>query len=67
MTAKGTLANTILQGKVDGKRSRGRPARLRLDNVKEWTELSMDEMWMEPEDGGCHGESVSVLVPQNTD
>ena len=32
---KGTLANTILQGKVRAKRLRGRPARQWLDDVKE--------------------------------
>ena len=45
--AKGTLANTILQCKVEGKRSRRRPARQRLDDVKEWTGLS--SMWREPD------------------
>ena len=34
--AKRTLANTILQGKVEGIRSRGRTARQWLDDVKEW-------------------------------
>ncbi len=37
---KGALANIILQGKVEGERSRGKPARQWLDNVKEWTGLS---------------------------
>ena len=45
------LANTILLGHVDGKRSRGRPARQWMGNVTEWTELSSNEMWREPEDG----------------
>ena len=48
--AKETLANTILQGKVAGERLRGRPARQWLDDVKEWTGLSLHEMWKEPED-----------------
>ena len=43
--AKGTLANTILQVKVEGKRSRWRPTRQLLDDVKEWTELSSNEIW----------------------
>ena len=42
--AKGTLTNTISQCKVEGKRSRGRPARQLLDDVKEWTRLSSNEM-----------------------
>ena len=37
-----TLANTILQGKVDGKISRGRPARLWLDDVKDEFELYLE-------------------------
>ena len=36
--------------KLRGKRSRGRPARYWLDDVKEWTELSPNEMWREPDD-----------------
>ncbi len=36
----GILANTIWQGKVDGKRS----------HVREWTGLSSNEIWREPED-----------------
>ena len=48
--SKGTLRNTILQGRVEGERSRGRPARQWLDDVKEWTGLSLDETWREPED-----------------
>jgi hypothetical protein len=34
--AKGTLAN-ILQGIVEGNRKRGRPKRIWMDNVKDWT------------------------------
>ena len=43
--AKGTLANTIQQGKVDGEISRGKPARQWLDDVKKWAGLSSNEMW----------------------
>ena len=38
----GSLANTVLQGKVDGKRSRGRPARQWLDNGMDKVELECD-------------------------
>ena len=48
--AKGTMANNILKGKVEMKRSRGRPARQWLEDVQEWTGLSLNEMWREPED-----------------
>ena len=47
---KGTLANTILQGNVERKISRGRPARQYKDDVKEWTGLSLKDVWREPED-----------------
>ena len=33
----GTLVNTILQGRVEGIRKRGRPKRNWMDNVYEWT------------------------------
>ena len=46
--AQGTLVNAFLQGKVEGTRSRGR-TRQWLDNVKEWTGLSLNEMYREPE------------------
>ena len=50
MRANGTLANTVLQGKVERKRSRERPARQWLDDVNEWTRLSLNEMGREPKD-----------------
>ena len=34
---KGTMTNTIMQGKVEGERSRGRPKRMYVDDIKEWT------------------------------
>ena len=55
--AKGTLANTILQGKVEGGKSRGKPARQWLDDVKEWTE---------PEDHVTWRKCASVL-PKRTE
>ena len=50
MRAKGTLANNLLQSRVDVKRPRGRPARQCLDNVKEWTGLSSKQISREPDD-----------------
>jgi hypothetical protein len=35
--AKGTLANIILQGTVEGNRKSGRPKRIWMDDVKDWT------------------------------
>ena len=37
----GELGTTILEGKVEGKRSRGRPKATWLDNIKDWTGLSL--------------------------
>ena len=37
----GELGSTILEGKVEGKRSRGRPKATWLDNIKDWTGLSL--------------------------
>ena len=45
MRAKGTLANTILQGKLKGNRSYEES----VQDVKEWTGLSSNEMGSEPE------------------
>ena len=38
------MENIILHGKVEEGRSRGRPARQLLDDVKEWRGLSSTEM-----------------------
>ena len=38
---KGTMTNTIMQGKVEGERSRGRPKRMYVDDIKEWTGKDM--------------------------
>ena len=42
MRAKGTLANTIPQGKVEGQRARVNPARQWLDDIVEWTKSKRD-------------------------
>ena len=60
---QGTLANTILQSKVGGKRSRGRPVRQWLYNAKERTKLSLNETWREPDDCVCCGKLVSHVAP----
>ncbi|XP_063598641.1 uncharacterized protein LOC134775115 [Penaeus indicus] len=36
-----SLANTIMHGRVPGKRGRGRPRKTWLSNIQEWTNLSM--------------------------
>ncbi|CAH1240999.1 Hypp6277 [Branchiostoma lanceolatum] len=42
--AKGTLANTILQGKAEGARPRGRPRRSWISDLKEWTGHTANQM-----------------------
>ena len=42
--AKGTLANTILQGTVEGTRKRGRPKRIWMDDIKDWTGRNVEEL-----------------------
>ena len=56
---KGTLANAILQGKVQGKTIRGRAGEQGLGDVKEWTGLSLNDMW------NLEGasESESIVLP----
>ena len=62
--AKATLANTVLQGKVEEKISRGGPeARQWSDDVKEWTGLSSNKMWREPEDCVAWIKRVSHIAP----
>ena len=60
---KRSPANTILQGKVEGKRSRGRPPSQWLDDVKEWTELSLNAMFGRSQRTVWPGESMSVVLP----
>ena len=63
MKENGTMANTILQSKVERKRTRGRPARQWLDDVKEWTGLSSDAIGREPEDRVAWRKRVSRVTP----
>ena len=37
MTRKNSLQKLLLEGKVDGKRQRGRPSRMWMDDIKGWT------------------------------
>ena len=61
---KETLPNTILQGKrIRSIKSRGRRVRQWLKDVKEWTGLSLNEMWREPLDRVARRKRVSGVVP----
>ena len=42
--AEATLANTILQGTVEGTRKRGRPKRVWMDEIKNWTGRNVEEL-----------------------
>ena len=44
MRAKGTLANTILQGSVEGSRGRGRPRRQWVNDIEKWSCLELCEL-----------------------
>ena len=58
MRAKGTLAYTILQGKVEGERSRGNQ-----QLVRRCKELNRAELWREPEDRLAWRKRVSRVAP----
>ena len=40
-----SLCKTIMQGKVEGGRRRGRQRKSWSDNIKDWTELTMQDPW----------------------
>lgn len=49
---KGTLKSTILQGKMEGERNRGRPKIMYMDDVTEWMaldEITAMRMWWRKE------------------
>ena len=41
---RSTLANTILHGTVEGTRKRGRPKRIWMDDIKDWTGRNVEEL-----------------------
>jgi exonuclease III len=45
-----SLEKTIMQGKVEGKRGRGRPRRTWMNDVTEWTSLSVHEVTRKAKD-----------------
>ena len=48
--------------KLRGQRSRGRPVRQWLDDVKEWTGLSSNEIWRKPEERVARRKHVSQVA-----
>ena len=38
------IAKELLRSKIEGKRRRGRPRKMWLDNIKDWIRLSVDDL-----------------------
>jgi len=55
-----SLEKEIMQGTMPGARRRGRPHTAWMDNIKTWTELSMEESFRMTEDTD-NGESMSMV------
>ena len=47
-----TILKQILEGKMSGKQSRGKPRKLWVDNIKKWTNCIMRECTEKAEDQG---------------
>ena len=60
--AKGTLANIILQGTVDGSRKRGRPKRIWIDDIKDWTGRTVGELLRLAEDRAAWSKMIMVTA-----
>ena len=59
---KGSLANTLLQGGTDGCRKRGRPVRMWLDNIKDWTGLNFHQLIRTAENRKLWSSCVSSAI-----
>ena len=38
------ISRELLEGTVEGKRRWGRPSEMWVDNIKDWTQLSVDDL-----------------------
>ena len=58
MRDKGAMKNTIMQGKVEGERNRGRPRRMYTEDIRQWKEMDLTTEVKRAEDkrkgGGMH-------------
>eukprot|EP00794_Sanderia_malayensis_P006641 gene6641-biopygen5410 len=61
---KGTMKNTIMQGKVEGKRNRGRHRRLYKDDIRDWTGMGLTTAVRRTEDRKKWKEEVLRWVHQ---
>ena len=48
--SKSTITKDIIQGKIEGKRNRGRPRSSYMDNIRQWTNLSTHEAFQATSD-----------------
>jgi hypothetical protein len=58
------LANTIMQGPVDGKRGRGRPKLCWLDNIRKWTGKTVAELHRTAKDRRAWRETVCAAAQE---
>ncbi|KAI8491786.1 hypothetical protein Bbelb_305910 [Branchiostoma belcheri] len=68
LTRHNNLAKTILQGTLEGKRRRGRQKKVWLDNIKDWTSLTVPQLLTAAQDRRTwlHSCCKVCLVPQTT-
>ena len=48
--SKSTITKDIIQGKIEGKRNRGRPRSAYMDNIRQWTKISTHEVFQATRD-----------------
>ena len=48
--SKSTITKDIIQGKIEGRRNRGRPRSSYMDNIRQWTNLSTHEAFQATSD-----------------
>ena len=58
-TRHDSLSKTILQGTVEGQRRRGRQKKMWIDNVKDWTEMSLPRLLEKANDRQAWRKTVS--------
>ena len=61
-----TLEKAILEGKVEGKRKRGKPRRRWADDIKEWLKMSVVQAGSLAQDRDAYRRSVQAATRQET-